>query len=83
MGGLDMAAQQQLYRQLASAQQSQGTAQSVGGANEGAGDDEDAAARAVKRPRLVWTPKLHKCFEEAIARLGDDKAVPKTIMQVR
>ena len=47
-------------------------------------EDEDGAggARAVKRPRLVWTPQLHKRFEEAINKLGVDKAVPKTIMQV-
>lgn len=40
-------------------------------------------ARALKRPRLVWTPQLHKLFEEAVQKLGVDKAVPKTIMQVR
>lgn len=38
--------------------------------------------RAVKRPRLVWTPELHKIFEAAVQKLGVDKAVPKTIMQV-
>lgn len=51
-----------------------------------AGSDEDitgddVTARALKRPRLVWTPQLHKKFEEAINRLGPDKAVPKNIMQ--
>eukprot|EP00878_Enallax_costatus_P035623 GHUV01039804.1.p1 GENE.GHUV01039804.1~~GHUV01039804.1.p1 ORF type:complete len:217 (+),score=96.17 GHUV01039804.1:1-651(+) len=41
-----------------------------------------AQTRAVKRPRLVWTPELHKVFEEAVQKLGVDKAVPKTIMQM-
>jgi SHAQKYF class myb-like DNA-binding protein len=40
-------------------------------------------ARALKRPRLVWTPQLHALFEEAVGKLGLEKAVPKTIMQVR
>jgi SHAQKYF class myb-like DNA-binding protein len=40
-------------------------------------------ARTVKRARLVWTPQLHKRFEEALEKLGHDKAVPKNIMQVR
>jgi SHAQKYF class myb-like DNA-binding protein len=48
-------------------------------------EDEDAngAARAIKRPRLVWTAQLHKRFEEAIQKLGETRAVPKSIMQVR
>jgi SHAQKYF class myb-like DNA-binding protein len=29
----------------------------------------------------VWTPQLHKLFEEAVQKIGLDKAVPKTIMQ--
>eukprot|EP00879_Flechtneria_rotunda_P020666 GHRR01021745.1.p1 GENE.GHRR01021745.1~~GHRR01021745.1.p1 ORF type:complete len:241 (+),score=107.55 GHRR01021745.1:221-943(+) len=45
-------------------------------------EQEDTQARALKRPRLVWTPQLHKLFEEAVQKLGLDKAVPKTIMQV-
>lgn len=46
--------------------------------------DEDAdGARAVKRARLVWTPQLHKRFEEAVAKLGHEKSIPKNIMQVR
>lgn len=44
---------------------------------------EEMQARALKRPRLVWTPQLHKLFEEAVAKIGINKAVPKTIMQVR
>jgi len=35
-----------------------------------------------KRPRLVWTPQLHKRFVEAVAHLGIKNAVPKTIMQL-
>lgn len=29
----------------------------------------------------MWTPQLHKLFEEAVQKIGLDKAVPKTIMQ--
>ncbi|EFJ43681.1 hypothetical protein VOLCADRAFT_49095, partial [Volvox carteri f. nagariensis] len=36
---------------------------------------------AIKRPRLVWTPQLHKKFESAVQKLGTEKAVPKNIMQ--
>ena len=44
--------------------------------------DEDQSAQALKRPRLVWTPQLHKRFEDAVNQLGIKHAVPKTIMQV-
>lgn len=30
----------------------------------------------------MWTPQLHKRFEEAVIKLGVEKAVPKTIMQI-
>ena len=40
-------------------------------------------ARALKRPRLVWTPKLHMRFVAAVEQLGLKNAVPKTIMQAR
>ncbi|KAL4376270.1 hypothetical protein GQ457_02G040010 [Hibiscus cannabinus] len=46
----------------------------------GAGGDEPA--RTLKRPRLVWTPQLHKRFVDAVAHLGINNAVPKTIMQL-
>lgn len=39
-------------------------------------------ARTLKRPRLVWTPQLHKRFVDAVAHLGIKNAVPKTIMQL-
>ncbi|KAK6151350.1 hypothetical protein DH2020_013985 [Rehmannia glutinosa] len=45
-----------------------------------AGSDEPA--RTLKRPRLVWTPQLHKRFVDAVAHLGIKNAVPKTIMQL-
>ncbi|XP_075633142.1 transcription factor PCL1-like [Castanea sativa] len=49
-------------------------------------DDESAAAadeaRTVKRPRLVWTPQLHKRFVDVVGHLGIKNAVPKTIMQL-
>ncbi|WCJ20485.1 Two-component response regulator ORR24 [Euphorbia peplus] len=43
---------------------------------------EDASARTSKRPRLVWTPQLHKRFVDVVAYLGIKNAVPKTIMQL-
>ncbi|PKA67146.1 Two-component response regulator ARR1 [Apostasia shenzhenica] len=45
-----------------------------------AGNEEPA--RTLKRPRLVWTPQLHKRFVDAVAHLGIKNAVPKTIMQL-
>ncbi|KNA08357.1 hypothetical protein SOVF_163340 [Spinacia oleracea] len=52
--------------------------------NSGSKDDgdENGLNRAVKRPRLVWTPQLHKRFVDVIEHLGIDKAVPKTIMEM-
>ncbi|KAL3639662.1 hypothetical protein CASFOL_014630 [Castilleja foliolosa] len=47
----------------------------------GAGGSEEPA-RTLKRPRLVWTPQLHKRFVDAVAHLGIKNAVPKTIMQL-
>ncbi|KAF3533542.1 hypothetical protein DY000_02043488 [Brassica cretica] len=47
--------------------------------SSGAGDEP---ARTLKRPRLVWTPQLHKRFVDAVAHLGIKNAVPKTIMQL-
>ncbi|KAH6796608.1 Homeodomain-like superfamily protein [Perilla frutescens var. hirtella] len=52
----------------------------AGGGGGGAGSDEPA--RTLKRPRLVWTPQLHKRFVDAVAHLGIKNAVPKTIMQL-
>ncbi|KAK6944480.1 SANT/Myb domain [Dillenia turbinata] len=49
----------------------------LGGAGGG-----DEPARTLKRPRLVWTPQLHKRFVDAVAHLGIKNAVPKTIMQL-
>ncbi|OIW03207.1 hypothetical protein TanjilG_21839 [Lupinus angustifolius] len=47
----------------------------------GSGNGADEPARTLKRPRLVWTPQLHKRFVDAVAHLGIKSAVPKTIMQ--
>ncbi|PIA60407.1 hypothetical protein AQUCO_00300124v1 [Aquilegia coerulea] len=44
--------------------------------------NDDQTARALKRPRLVWTPQLHKRFVDVVAHLGIKNAVPKTIMQL-
>ncbi|XP_004294654.1 PREDICTED: uncharacterized protein LOC101295024 isoform 3 [Fragaria vesca subsp. vesca] len=48
----------------------------------GGGGGDDPSGRAVKRPRLVWTPQLHKRFVDVVAHLGIKNAVPKTIMQL-
>ncbi|KAF7803979.1 transcription factor PCL1 [Senna tora] len=48
----------------------------------GSGTAGDEPARTLKRPRLVWTPQLHKRFVDAVAHLGIKNAVPKTIMQL-
>ncbi|CAN4102277.1 unnamed protein product [Withania somnifera] len=48
--------------------------------NENCGDDN--SAKTLKRPRLVWTPQLHKRFVDVVAHLGIKNAVPKTIMQL-
>ncbi|KAL8489265.1 hypothetical protein ACS0TY_025244 [Phlomoides rotata] len=52
----------------------------AGGGSGAGGSDEPA--RTLKRPRLVWTPQLHKRFVDAVAHLGIKNAVPKTIMQL-
>lgn len=43
---------------------------------------DDQQPRTLKRPRLVWTPQLHKRFVDAVGHLGIKNAVPKTIMQL-
>ncbi|XP_022148484.1 transcription factor PCL1 [Momordica charantia] len=44
---------------------------------------EDAAeARTLKRPRLAWTPQLHKRFVDVVSHLGLKDAAPKAIMQL-
>lgn len=53
-----------------------------GGGGGGGGLGSDEPARTLKRPRLVWTPQLHKRFVDAVAHLGIKNAVPKTIMQL-
>ncbi|KAL6200242.1 hypothetical protein ACLB2K_030024 [Fragaria x ananassa] len=50
--------------------------------NSSGGGGDDPSGRAVKRPRLVWTPQLHKRFVDVVAHLGITNAVPKTIMQL-
>ncbi|CAH1446787.1 unnamed protein product [Lactuca virosa] len=57
----------------------------IGGAGEEADSAlraDDSSARTSKRPRLVWTPQLHKRFVDVVAHLGVKNAVPKTIMQL-
>ncbi|KAK6944384.1 SANT/Myb domain [Dillenia turbinata] len=49
------------------------------------GDDnmqetEDTATQ--KRPRVVWSPELHRKFVTAVNQLGIDRAVPKKILDL-
>ncbi|KAJ0548940.1 putative transcription factor MYB-HB-like family [Helianthus annuus] len=53
-----------------------------GGGGGGGGEEADSSTRTSKRPRLVWTPQLHKRFVDVVAHLGVKNAVPKTIMQL-
>jgi len=43
---------------------------------------DEHSARTLKRPRLVWTPQLHRRFVDVVSHLGIKNAVPKTIMQL-
>ncbi|XAR48304.1 hypothetical protein NMG60_11031071 [Bertholletia excelsa] len=61
---------------------SQPTSSEFDSADLGGGGGGDEPARTLKRPRLVWTPQLHKRFVDAVAHLGIKNAVPKTIMQL-
>ncbi|TYJ26311.1 hypothetical protein E1A91_A07G111300v1 [Gossypium mustelinum] len=45
-------------------------------------NSDDPSGRTLKRPRLVWTPQLHKRFVDVVAHLGIKSAFPKTIMQL-
>ncbi|KAK8697802.1 hypothetical protein V6N13_113937 [Hibiscus sabdariffa] len=45
-------------------------------------NSDDPSGRTLKRPRLVWTPQLHKRFVDVVAHVGIKNAVPKTIMQL-
>lgn len=51
-------------------------------ASYGVPEDKGGEARQAKRPRLVWTPALHRRFVDAVNSLGMKVAVPKTIMQL-
>ncbi|CAD6272141.1 unnamed protein product [Miscanthus lutarioriparius] len=59
-----------------------GASSAAGSSGGGGGGGGDEPARTLKRPRLVWTPQLHKRFVDAVAHLGIKNAVPKTIMQL-
>ncbi|CAA0841832.1 Transcription factor LUX [Striga hermonthica] len=58
------------------------TSERAGEDPDGFADDQSTSAKTLKRPRLVWTPQLHKRFVDVVAHLGLNKAVPKTIMQL-
>lgn len=52
------------------------------GENSNSPEDLDSSSQAMKRPRLVWTPNLHKRFVDVVDHIGIKNAVPKTIMQL-
>lgn len=59
-------------------------ASSAGAATAGRADTKGNAGVAMtKKPRVAWTPDLHKRFVDAVTELGVHTAVPKAIMQVR
>lgn len=51
-------------------------------------EDGDAAGKGEekgvekKKPRVVWTPELHKKFVNAVNQIGLDRAVPKRILDL-
>ncbi|XP_019087898.1 PREDICTED: transcription factor BOA-like [Camelina sativa] len=45
-------------------------------------EGDSGTEKTLKRPRLVWTPQLHKRFVDVVDHLGIKSAVPKTIMQM-
>ncbi|XP_059295865.1 transcription factor MYBC1-like [Lycium ferocissimum] len=67
---------------LVQSSQPNSSAEFESGELNGPGGGGDEPARTLKRPRLVWTPQLHKRFVDAVAHLGIKNAVPKTIMQL-
>uniref|UniRef100_A0A6V7QU25 HTH myb-type domain-containing protein n=1 Tax=Ananas comosus var. bracteatus TaxID=296719 RepID=A0A6V7QU25_ANACO len=69
-------------RRDGSAEEVESSAFLTSGGGGGGGDDDDHANRTLKRPRLVWTPQLHKRFVDVVSHLGIRNAVPKTIMQL-
>ncbi|CAA2984372.1 late blight resistance homolog R1B-17 [Olea europaea subsp. europaea] len=42
----------------------------------------DNLAPRLRRPQVVWTPQLHNRFVDAVAHLGIQNAVPRTILQL-
>lgn len=49
---------------------------------ESGGSEEADEARAVKRPRLIWTQALHRRFLQSVDKCGGvDRALPKAIMK--
>ncbi|XP_019160991.1 PREDICTED: two-component response regulator ARR2-like [Ipomoea nil] len=44
--------------------------------------NEESGGEKKKKPRLSWNPEMHQRFEQAINKLGIDKAVPKKIVEL-
>ncbi|XP_020202485.1 two-component response regulator ARR14 [Cajanus cajan] len=45
-------------------------------------ESEHSCQPPAKKPRVIWTPTLHREFLKAVKQIGDDKAVPKKILEV-
>ncbi|XP_020207938.1 two-component response regulator ORR24 [Cajanus cajan] len=45
-------------------------------------ESEHSCQPPAKKPRVIWTPMLHREFLKAVKQIGDDKAVPKKILEV-
>lgn len=48
----------------------------------GDGDEDEDDPSSQKKPRVVWSPELHKKFVGAVNLLGADRAVPKKILEL-
>ncbi|XP_020220449.1 two-component response regulator ORR21 [Cajanus cajan] len=45
-------------------------------------ESNDSYQPPAKKPRVIWTENLHSKFLKAVKQIGDDKAVPKKILEV-
>lgn len=50
--------------------------------SEGSADGDEDDPSSQKKPRVVWSPDLHKKFVCAVNQLGADRAVPKKILEL-
>ncbi|KAL2342418.1 hypothetical protein Fmac_003703 [Flemingia macrophylla] len=46
------------------------------------GESNYSCQPPAKKPRVIWTLDLHRQFVKAVGQIGEDKAVPKKILEV-